>query len=149
MLAKSPMGTGPIAEPSPPECPTKSSAGPVLWRGTLAPVPALHVDLPDLKQVSTVGLCHLMNALRCGGDALFHPPGSSSYPFVSEKDHGMRVVDTLLEEFTRLEECVEEELTSRPVPEDEDEREYRARMLTERYLSCHGIEGFHELAGRL
>lgn len=117
--------------------------------GIFYTTPTLHIDLPDLAQVSTLGLCHMMDALRCGGDGLFRPAGGASYPVVPEGDLGFRAVDAILEGFTALEDRVEAELLSRPVPVDPDERDLRARVLTDRHLRCRGMDGFHDLAGRL
>lgn len=117
--------------------------------GMVHTTPALHIDLPDLAQVSTLGLCHMMDALRCGGDGLFRPSGGASVPVVPEGDLGFRAIDQILVGITALEDQVEAALLSRPVPIDLDERDLRARVLTDRHLRCRGMDGFHNLAGRL
>lgn len=70
-------------------------------------------------------------------------------PLIPEGDIGVRTVDDILEALMSIENEVEGELLRRPVPTGSDERDIRARVLADRHLRCHGIDGFHDLVRML
>ncbi|WP_454915012.1 hypothetical protein [Xanthobacter sediminis] len=136
--------------------PPPAPAAPPSWTSRTSPAsgaavepPDFRIYLPDLTKVSTLGLCHMMDALRAGGDGLFQPAGASGYPIIWELNIGAQIVDTILDAITQVENEVEGELLSRPVPTDPNERDVRARVLSDRHLRIHGIDGSHDLVRRL
>ncbi|MFG1276577.1 hypothetical protein [Xanthobacter autotrophicus] len=141
MLAQSPAPETPAA--------TQIQSRPILSRYDTIPLPdeeqrserSFIFTIPDLRKASTIGLCHLMDALRCGCDGLFSPDRGPSYPQIPGDDVASHAESALIEVVTDLEVAAEKELLSRPIPTEAEEREHRARVL----LDLH----FRSMAGQV